>query len=67
MGSCGSDYCHGSNGNSGGAPDLSVEVPARTDSEIATILASGTGYMPAQGFDSTETANVIAYLRATFP
>jgi mono/diheme cytochrome c family protein len=64
---CGSDYCHGPDGASGSAPDHPDVIPTKTDDEIRTILAEGQGYMGSQNLDETQTADVIAYLRLTFP
>jgi cytochrome c551 len=60
--------CHGEDGTAGvgGASDLNVEVPEKSDDELAEIIQNGVGDMPAQNLDDTETADVIAYLRETF-
>jgi mono/diheme cytochrome c family protein len=66
--------CHGADGTGGidigGTPstDLTVSVPARTDAELEEIIKNGYGSaMPGQYSDAQEIADVIAYLRATFP
>jgi len=67
MSSCGSGYCHGTDGASGGAPDLTVAVPSHSDTDLRDIITNGTGYMPAQGYTGTDLDDVMAYLRYTFP
>lgn len=65
--------CHGADGKLGvqtagiPAPDLTVEVPGLSDAELTDISQNGVGVMPGQGTDDTETADLIAYLRETFP
>lgn len=65
--------CHGDDGmlgvETGGvaAADLSTTVPALSDEALADVIQNGTGEMIATGLDDTETADVIAYLRETFP
>lgn len=64
--------CHGATGDQGtdinGTPaaDLNVRVPAMTDEAIAAQVQNGGSAMPAQGLDDTDTADVVAYVRATF-
>jgi mono/diheme cytochrome c family protein len=66
--------CHGTDGiggdDIGGTPsaDLTAKVPALTDTELANIIESGFGSaMPSQYTDAQDVADVVAYLRATFP
>lgn len=61
--------CHGANGTEGEPtyPSLVVEIPDQTDAQLESIIQDGYGDMPAQGLTDTELADVIAYLRATFP
>ena len=66
LGSCGNAYCHGADGVSGSA-DLSEAVPRLSDEELSSIIAYGTGYMPAPGYTGSDSEDIIAYLRATFP
>lgn len=65
--------CHGATGDEGvdidGTPaaDLNVRVPAMTDEEISAQVKDGGTAMPAQDLDDTQVADVIVYLRETFP
>lgn len=65
--------CHGADGKLGvqtagiAAPDLTVEVPSLSDEELTEVAQNGYGVMPGQGTDDTETADLVAYLRETFP
>jgi mono/diheme cytochrome c family protein len=65
--------CHGATGDEGvdvgGTPaaDLNARVPAMTDEEITTQVKDGGSAMPAQDLDDTQIADVIVYLRETFP
>jgi mono/diheme cytochrome c family protein len=66
--------CHNADGSGGvdigGTPsaDLRVRVPALSDSELSDRIMNGFGTaMPAQYSDAQDVADVIAYLRATFP
>lgn len=45
------------------APDLSLAMGHLDDRQVRTLLAHGRGIMPAQGLDTTQTAQVIAFLR----
>ena len=65
--SCGSGYCHGPDGVSGPAPDHTTTVPAMDDAALVDVIQNGRGYMSPVGLDDTELADVVAYLRATFP
>lgn len=62
--------CHGATGaGTPTGPDLRPIVRSRTDSQIAETVLFGVGDMP--NFDGTlknqQIADLIAYLRATFP
>jgi mono/diheme cytochrome c family protein len=65
--------CHGADGKLGvdvsGTPaaDLSVRVPADDDARLADQIQNGGTAMPAQYPDAQDAADVIAYLRVTFP
>lgn len=65
--------CHGADGTAGvqvdGVPatDLTQSVPGLSDDELASTIQQGFGAMPVQQLDDNETADVIAYLRETFP
>lgn len=55
------NHCHGY-GNS-----LAARIDGLGDDDIASVIRNGSGYMPAQDLDAGDIADVIAYLRATFP
>ena len=66
--------CHGADGTGGidigGTPsaDLTAKVPALTDAELEDRIMNGFGTaMPSQYTDAQDVADVIAYLRETFP
>jgi cytochrome c553 len=58
--------CHGADGDSGYAPDLSVRVPAMTEAAIIAVVQSGRGGMPSIYADATDAADVTAYVIATW-
>jgi mono/diheme cytochrome c family protein len=60
--------CHGADGKlgSGGAADLTVEVPAQTDDQLTNVILNGYGDMAAQDVTDQEAADCVAYLRETF-
>lgn len=66
------ESCHGADGAAGvdinGTPaaDLTFETGDQTDDELADVILNGVGEMPAQALTNTETADCIAYMRATF-
>ncbi len=66
------ESCHGADGKLGvevgGTPaaDLTFETGDLGDDELARVILEGEGTMPAQALDDTETADCIAYMRATF-
>ena len=61
---CSGMMCHGPDGNSGNAPDLSTVVPMLTDDEIVASLLC---YHPAQlTVTDQQAADVLAYLREHF-
>lgn len=67
MASCGIGACHGSDGNSGPAVDLSVAVPASDAVRLTTVINCGAGRMPAQAqFSDQQIADIVAYLEANF-
>jgi mono/diheme cytochrome c family protein len=72
FGSCAG--CHGADGTGGidigGTPstDLTQSVPTKTDTELEDIIKNGYGTaMPAQYSDAQDIADLIAYMRQTFP
>jgi mono/diheme cytochrome c family protein len=66
--------CHGADGTGGidiggtASADLTVRVPALSDADLDGVIMDGFGTaMPSQYTDEQDVADVIAYLRATFP
>lgn len=66
--------CHGADGvgglDVGGTPsaNLTERVPALDDEALTNAISAGVGTaMPSQYTDTQDIADVIAYLRATFP
>lgn len=64
--------CHGPDGDAGvqvegvAAADLRAVTSERSDDELADAILEGVGAMPAQLLTDTETADCIAYMRASF-
>ena len=58
--------CHGADGDSGYAPNLSVEVPGMSESSLRTLIQSGQRSMPAVYPDATDAADVAAYVMLTW-
>ena len=46
---------------------LAARIDGLDDDEIASVVRNGSGYMPPQDLDDGEIADVIAYLRVTYP
>lgn len=61
--------CHGADGSGGSqGVDLRDHLGHHTDEELVGILANGSGRMADPGLqDDQEIADLLAYLRATFP
>ena len=59
--------CHGEDGDSGSAPNLSVFVPAFDDEELFQIIENGTSSMPGNLVATEDIPVLISYLRETFP
>jgi mono/diheme cytochrome c family protein len=66
---CGSSLCHGPDGagTDTDAEDLREKVPSYDDKQIVDIVTNGYEAMPPQYLEDQEIADVLAYLRATFP
>jgi len=72
---CGLSNCHGPDGTASisNARDLTTHVPTATDAQIIKTVIDGSitgaAVMPPYGgqFSDQEIADVVAYLRATFP
>ena len=55
------NHCHGL-----GNP-LASRIDGLDDDDIASVIRNGSGNMPAQDLDEGQIADVIAYLRLTYP
>jgi len=58
--------CHGPDGASGSAPDLSTGVPSLSDDALMDILMNGVGSMAAPNLTECEEDALFTYLRDTF-
>lgn len=58
--------CHGDDGKTGTASNLAAVVPDLPDQELVNTIISGKGSMPAQDLEDQDTADILAWLRATF-
>ena len=64
---CATEACHGADGNSGMAENLSERVPALSDDQIVDVLLEGSGTMPPQThLSDQQLADVLAWLNETF-
>lgn len=61
--------CHGADGTGNAPfPDITALVATLSDAEIEDLMANGTGGMPPlPALTATQTTDLIAYLRETFP
>ena len=66
--------CHGDDGTGGidiggtASADLTARVPALSDADLEDRIMNGFNTaMPAQFTDAQDVADVVAYLRETFP
>jgi len=64
---CANAGCHGADGDVGPASDLTAAVPFYTDERLSNIIQNGAGRMPGQPVPDEELADLLAYLRLTFP
>lgn len=58
--------CHAADGTGGSGPSL-AGTNEDDDAFIVDIIQNGLGDMPAQGLTDTETKDVLAWIRSTFP
>ncbi len=58
--------CHGADGSSGSAPDLSERVPSLSDSDLMDVLENGTGSMAAPVLTVAEEDALFLHLRERF-
>lgn len=63
------EACHARDGvdTSTVGPPLGPLVPPLTDTALADVILNGTPTMPAIALDERDLADVIAFLRITFP
>jgi len=60
--------CHGaSGGGAGGTPALAGRVHELPDAEVVDAMLNGRGAMMRLRLTDQQAADVLAYLRATFP
>ena len=60
--------CHGaSGGGAGGAPALSGRVHELPDAEVVDTMLNGRGAMMGLRLTDRQAADILAYLRETFP
>ena len=67
--SCANENCHGTDGDMGPAPDLSIEIPEHNNEELAGIIRNGQGNMPAlsEQLNDQNIADVIVFVRGEWP
>lgn len=58
--------CHGADGDSGYAPNLSDEVPGKSLADIKEVIMFGGGMMPAVYPDDAQATAVAQYVLETF-
>lgn len=63
---CGDGICHGSNGDSGPAANLSTEVPMRSENALLNVMLNGSGDMLPLNLTDQQAADVLAYVIETF-
>jgi len=64
---CGFSSCHGPTGDDGAnGVKFSEHIHHHTDYELVDFVLNGTGDMPPVGISPQETADVLAWLRATY-
>lgn len=60
--------CHGASGNGvARTPALAGRVHALTDEDLVDIMRNGRGAMSPLGLTAQHVADILAYLRATWP
>lgn len=59
--------CHGEDGDSGTAPNLSVMVPLMPDDQLTNVIVNGSGPMPGNTVPEEDVPALIEYLRERFP
>ena len=61
--------CHGADGTAGidGASNLVEDVPNLDDAAITDVVLNGKDEMPAFAYTEAQMADLLAFLRETFP
>lgn len=59
--------CHGNDGDSGSAPNLSQIIPRISDERLAEVILEGTSVMPGDQVPEESVPILIAYLRERYP
>ena len=59
--------CHGADGDSGSAPNLSQMVPRLSDENLYRVIDEGSGTMPGGTVGEEDIPDFIVYLRERFP
>jgi len=59
--------CHGADGDSGSAPNLSQMVPRLSDEHLYRVIDEGSGTMPGGTVGEDDIPVFIDYLRERFP
>ena len=59
--------CHGEDGDSGSAPNLSIMVPLMPDEQLENVIVNGSGPMPGGTVPTEDVPSLITYLRNRFP
>ena len=59
--------CHGADGDSGSAPNLSQMVPRMSDELLFRVIDEGSGTMPGGTVEEDAIPALILYLRERFP
>lgn len=64
---CAVATCHGADGKVGDGPNLAETVPEWNDEELAQIIKYGFGDMGGSELPDQAIADLMAYLRETYP
>ena len=67
LATCGASGCHGSDGSSGPAPNMQGTISLYSEASLEEIILYGSGEMPPQDLTDKELADVIAFLKVTYP
>lgn len=59
--------CHGDDGDSGSAPNLSQIIPRISDDYLTQVILEGTSIMPGDQVPASDVPALIGYLRQRYP